>query len=864
MANGDFKSKQISLGGNSIATLAKNEKAGACPVCSNTLIFEKGADEVFCNCCNQLIDTDEIACGLASIAAQEVGKSSRTAELALSIDSPESGRVYLEKFFEDYDWETYQTVSELGIEEIDGMVEKNRIKNGADSNAWILDFESKILPINKKLDGLIDVERKIASTYNSFDNTDALEAFDVYVRIARSIIENKKHFLKQMADDIEQAKKFGAGAATCDDMSNKLNSLKVRLTSLKAPKEISDLDAVKAVKEELDRKISMELAEKGIDAKAVYDEAIEKYEVSKADKSASLKLFESIRGYSDSIEYIASINKYFNYNYNLFCFFGKHFIFKKEGIALFNPNDTEEKEAQDTIIDNTPSYSLYEVVDGVPAEKPLFKGLTKLLHCYGNKLFYISKNKKLCCFDVFANQETILDEGVSGSYDAINRASNFFLADNGKAFFMRKRLELETAKKGCWNAIKRFFAALIGRKKKPVVRKDNYSVLYVNMANATSKTLVDGLIDITEYYDNQLFYITADDDPQSEATFFMVCDVLTGNSKKILDDTCEIHNVVDKKVIFTKWNPNDFNKDLYSLDLESGEKVLIEKNIYEYFASVKNKIFYTIGNDAYCPLYSNNTEGTDRCEVMQNVDSVACILGDWMYIVRGSFEDRNAALIKVSIDGKQAYVVCTQLQSIIKFTDSYIYYIDTNDVLHVVRNDGQNNISIAGDMSYENVIIGNDAIYYLRNEAVSKAKKAYSLYKMDLSGHNPRKLIFNVNSFKDYDKDTLYLMRNESVRFEITTPISAKKTNTDYKKYNITRYFKFDKNTEAISTVLSLGLPRTDKYEYKSGCLKRKVTVESSFREVPDKSEFKRRNIAAAGAVYNKQVADIEAQTAKK
>ena len=106
-------------------------------------------------------------------------------------------------------------------------------------------------------------------------------------------------------------------------------------------------------------------------------------------------------------------------------------------------------------------------------------------------------------------------------------------------------------------------------------------------------------------------------------------------------------------------------------------------------------------------------------------------------------------------------------------------------------------------------------------------------------------------------------MRRENVRFEITTPISAKETATDYKKFNVTRYFKFNKNTEEITTVLSLGLPKADKFEYKSGCLKKKVEAESSFREVPDKADFKRNNIALAGSVYNTQVAEAEANKAK-
>ena len=862
MALGDLVSKLTSSGQDN-AVASANEGAGKCPNCTHNLYFKKGEKTVVCNCCDQVIDVDDIVRGSgAPVATQQA--SFNVASIAMSIDSPESGLVYVDNFFANYDWDAYKTVSVIGIEEIDGMVEKNKIKNGANSAAWVLDFESKIVPLTKKIEGISEFEGEMVSAYDPVDNTVALESFDVYARIIHTVIDNREAIVKQLSNDIEYAKKFGADASTCESMSARLNALKSSLDALVLPAKLDDVPAIKAAKEEINKKIVKELAGKGIDAASTYRAAVEIFESHSSDKSRALELFESIRGYADSSEYVERINKFFNYNYNLFAFFGKHYIFKEDKAAAFNPNDKGDDKAkgegaapaeEESI--GMPSFSLYEVLDGEPAKEPLFKGLTMLLTCYSNKLFYISKNKKICCYDVHKHEGTVIDEGKSGAYEAINKTNNFFPANDGKAFFMRKKLSLIEAKTGCFASIKSFFASLFGKKKATVVRKDNYSIVYIDMVANTAKTLVDELIDITEYYGNNLFYITADKTPSSEATYFMVCDVTTGESQKILDDSCEIHNVVDNKVVYSLWTPNDYNKDLYVLDLESGEKTLIEKNIYDYFATIKGRIFYTIGNDYYCPLFSNNTEGTDRLEIMQNVAKIEGVRGGWMYIVKGS--GRNTALVKMSADGKQTYVVCTQLKEIVEFTDSYIYYIDTSSVLHVVRNDGQDNRVIASGMTRENIIVGYDAIYYLRAEAITPSRNAYSLYKMDLSGHNSRKLIFNVNSFKDYDKDTLYLMRRENVRFEITTPISAKETVTDYKKYNVTRYFKFDKNTEEITTVLSLGLPKTDKFEYKSGCLKKKVEAESSFREVPDKSDFKRNNIALAGSVYNTQVAEAEA-----
>ncbi len=834
-----------------------------CPTCGCPLNIEEKEDSIKCPQCDNVYRVSDLSRGNSSFSSSS---GLDMATIALSIDTPESGLVYLENFFANYNWETYMQTSAISINEIDLMVEKNKIKNGANASAWILDFESKATPLSKKFEGLKMLEEKMSEDYDPIDNTNALEHFDIYSLVIRNLIDKKDAILKQLATDIEYAKKFNADAKVCEEMESRLNDLKSECNKLKVPERFDSVPAIIATKEKLNKEIAQKLAAEGIDASATYFEALSIYQSSTRDKSRALQLFESIKGFSDSAEYIEKLNKYFNYNYELFSFFGKHFVFKEEKIALFNVDEAgsekeespeEKAEAADTSIS---SYSLYEVIDGEPGKEALFKGLTKLLTCYSNKIFYISKNKNICCYDVNTYEERVIVEGSNGSFSTINGIDNFYFANDGKAFFMRKAIPLNLTT-GCFAKIKEFFLKLF--KKKPVdAHKSNYSIVYVDMSTATSKVLVEELIDIVDYHEGELFYFVPDADPESEAVHFMCCDVLSGETKELLDDKCDIHNVVDGKVVYSVWTPNDLNKDLYVYDLTTEESILIEKNIYSYFTTIKNRIYYTVGNKNYCPLFSNNTEGTDRLEIMQNVAKIAAVRGGWMYIIKGY--NRNRILMKMSTDGSQKLFICSQFKEVVEFTDSYIYYLDINNVLHVVRNDGVDDRIIASDMKRENVIVAYDSIYYLRKETITPNKEAYSLYKMDLSGHNSRKLIFNVDSFKNYDKDSLYLMRKENVRFEIVTPISAKETVTNYENFDVTRFFKFNKNTEEITTVLSLGLPTTDKYEFKSGCLKKKIESTSTFREVPNKSLFKHANVAAAGSIYASQMNEINSAKAAK
>lgn len=832
-----------------------------CPTCGCPLNIEEKEDTIKCPQCDNVYRVRDLNRGNSSYAS-----GVDMTAIAMSIDTPESGLVYIENFFANYNWETYMQTAEVGISEIDLMVEKNKIKNGANASAWILDFKSKATPLDKKFEGLKMLEEKMSEEYDPIDNTNALEYFDIYSLVIRNLIDKKDALLRQLANDIEYAKKFNADEQTCNEMSAHLAELTAKCNKLVLPERFDSVPAIITTKEKLNKEIAQKLAADGIDASATYFEALSIYQSSTRDKSRALQLFESIKGFSDSAEYVDKLNKYFNYNYELFSFFGKHFVFREEKAAIFNVENAGKENAE-TSAEKTeeatigvPSYALFEVIDGEPGKEALFKGLTKLLTCYSNKIFYISKNKNICCYDVNTYEERVIVEGTNGSFSTINGIDNFYFANDGKAFFMRKAIPLNLTT-GCFAKVKEFFLKLF--KKQPVeAHKSNYSIVYVDMASATSKVLVEELIDIVDYHEGELFYFVPDADPESEAIHFMCCDVITGQRKELLDDKCDIHNVVDGKVVYSVWTPNDLNKDLYVYDLAKEESILIEKNIFNYFTTIKNRIYYTVGNKDYCPLYSNNTDGTDRLEIMQNVARIAAVRGGWMYIIKGF--NRNRILMKMSTDGSQKIFICSQFKEVVEFTDSYIYYIDINNVLHVVRNDGIDDRKIASDMKRENIIVGFDSIYYLRKETITPNKEAFSLYKMDLSGHNSRKLIFNVDSFKNYDKDSLYLMRKESVRFEIVTPINAKETVTNYENFDVTRFFKFNKNTEEISTVLSLGLPTTDKYEFKAGCFKKKVEATSTFREVPNKSLFKHANVAAAGSIYQSQMDEINAAKAAK
>ncbi len=885
----------VTGGNNDGATETSSAPAGTlfgeCPKCGCSLSYEKSHSSVYCQVCEKWYDVSTLLnrAGTSKSGGSKQGLD--IAALAMSIDTPDSGLVYMESFFESYDWDYYKTTSVVGIEEIDGMVEKNKIKNGANPKAWVLDFKSKAIPLIKKIEGLKDLEAKMAEKYNSVDNSEALEDFDVYTRIIKNIfdcgedaVKNKTYaspseaVLKKLETDIDYAKKFGASVDECSEMESLYANLKALISTLKLPEKLDEVSSIAKKMAEISKEKEKELASQGIDAQSTYRSAVEIYESTVADKSRALALFESIRGYLDSVDYIQKINLLFNYKNKFFTVCGKYFIFEEEK-EVFDPNEDknakkerekqQKLEAQEDDGVAITTYAIYEIVKGQPAKDPAVKGITKILGNYGNKLYYIQKKKNICCYDVIKQIETVIDEGKKGYYESTDGKQNLFFANEGKGFFMRKLISIE--KVGCFkafiNSIKDFFKNLFKKNKKPFVRKNNYTIVYVDMVNATKKYLVNELLDITKFDSktNTLFYVVADNDQESEAVYFNECNILTGKSRQILDDSCEVHDIVDNKIIYSVWTPNDFNKNLYAMDLETDEKTLIETNIYDYFCAIKDRVYYTVGNAAYEPLFSNNLEGTDRLEIMQNVEKIIGERGGWIYFVKSNRRVKyksNRALLKMSSDGKQTIVVCTQLKDIILFTDSNVFYIDSFDNLCVVRSDGQDHRVIAPDIEKKNVVVADDGIFYLRDEMVDNNNYESSLYKMDLTGHNTRKLLFNVYDIENCDKDTLYVTREEDIMFEITVPVSLKKTEKLEEEHHVTRFYKFDKKTEEATVILATGLPDITTDEFKKGCLRKKIKAQSSYRELPRKG-FK-YNTADAGSAYKAQIAQEKAIKANK
>ena len=864
-----------------------------CPNChGSTLEFYETDTVATCYACDESISVAELLAAPAS-ADGAVASAGAAVAVPVMVDSPESGLVYLENFFSNYDWNAYNRNAVILLSDINKMVEDNKIKQGASPASWLLDFLSVSIPMKMKLKGLEPQEAEVAAAYNGVDNTAALSIFDRYRNITNALLNQKDALIKRMENDITFAKRQGLDAEKVQEISAELEAIKAALAGLKRVNEITDLTAVAKKQEKINTDMIQSFKEKGIDVVAEYEKACKYYEQGGNDKRLALQIFESIRGFGKSLSYIQKINYYFNYHGEFFNFYGGYYVYKThEGnkIAL-DPTDDGGKKGclakkggnaaaavaksgkkgclskkggedglseEDAFSGNT--LELYEVVNGEPADEPILKGITDIIKYYGSVLYYVKLDKIICAFDLATRVSTELMR-VENAEDlklSANNGKYYYFNKTSTAMYILKRLEFVTEKAGCKDILR-------GKKDMPIEHRNNYEVYELNFVKGTCERVINEIVDIVYSRDNFLFYTYADEIPAAQndkdnrlpkpvpKLNVMVMNTDTHKSATLFKEDCKVVSLVGTRIIYTKRKPNRLNLDLHVFDMATKTDNLIENNIYSYLTNENGRVYYRVGNERFAPLFSNNFEGTDRLEVITHLSRVAMISAGWMYIIKGS--GRNTALFKVSVDGKQRLFICSQFKETVKITDSHIYYITVDGDLRVVRSDGRENTFIAENINASKVQIDDNYIYYLRREPVSSIFKGNSLYRMDMSGHNIRKLLFNVVSMKNYDDNTLYVEKEDKIRFHIFVPAPRKKDEKEYDEtFELTRYYKYDKATGEMDNILTVGMPHPEKYEAK-GCLGKKKEMESIFTEIPIEDDFEEIG-ERAGATFNEQLGE--------
>lgn len=826
--------------------MAEKYLSGNCPHCLAKIEYKESDTSVLCNYCDNYVSVSELHNSLSVTNRANAGntQSDMMNSMVLAIETPESGIAYLDNFFLTYDWEEYCTSPFIKIGHIEKMVEKNKITNAANAQTWILEFKSISIPLLRKLQGLKKLEQKIAEKYTGSDDTDLYSDFDSYAKNIVRLLSEKESLIKVLVADVQFAEKYGADKTVVNELKSQIMKLNQALNSLVKVTKLEDVPAVNAKIEQMNAQVEQQLAIAGIDAASTYNSAVQQYMFNE-DKSEALRLFTSVRGYKEANKYIAKINRIYNYDGTLYEFSGKRFYAQNDKVQTLDVASMNKKKKQSqnelSASQKGKTYSLYEVFESVPKTKECVEGISSMINAYGNDLYYIKNNCKICYYNVITQVETSIDAANPGDYRNFKDEFEFYLSKDKTKVCLKKKLEVKSDKKGC---IKSLFS-----KNDDKGNLNNFQVILIDTVNHSVSTVVPECVDIMEFYDDKVFYSYAfkNDENEDVQTYLMVYDIKQGVRTKVLNTECVIHDSYNGNIIYSTFSPNDINGLLHCYNIATQSDVLLEENFYEFFGVYENKVYYTVGNYNYESLFSIDFDGSNRTEIILNIDNIYLVRSGWMYVTKGS--DRNTLLLKISLDGKKKFFICNRFKSFVKFANGYIYYIDIFDSLHIVRNDGNEDKILADDIS--TICIDNNKIYYTRIENIEydvlakRMRKGYSLYSMDLTGHNIKKIMFDVSGYAEFDENTLYISRKETISYEVTKPIKKNKENVTKEIYNLIRYYKYDKFTEQLEVIMNVGLPNPETEV--PGCFGKTKKVKNTYRELPPKYDYTRHDRARVG-----------------
>ena len=801
-----------------------------CPNCGNKLGFSSSESTVHCQCCDSDFSVDEL---LNSSQSSMLNLNSTFAQE--NIDSNESGLAYLDSVYGVIDWDDFCTNNpSLFVESVSAVVEKMKVKFANQPSTWLFEFKSIAIPLQKRFAFMEKTLEEIGSTDKDLEDQDLLSKFDCYSFCELLLLRQKDFIKKSLSIDLEMMKKFKIDSASLKSCQNDFDALATKIENLKPTESIFDLDIVKKQRQSKEDEILKEYKKDGIDAQEVYESAIKNYLF--GNRTQALRQFQSISLYRDAAKYINKLRfvKFaFDYKFVEFC--GANYLFApstpdKDEVEEQKGNDNKKGKKQSVTQTFLVPKNLFEfrpIVDGIKAKEPALRKISKLIMVYGDYVYYVDDTDSLVAYD-FANKT--INKLIDLKKCDISKNSLFTYQSLGKFVFLAPNEKKIAQKKGC------------SGKKKGTTQQDTptiaaYRLAIVNADNCSISFFGEDILCITDQFEGKIFYTQGvfGDDGTLEKKNYFVYDVKENKAICPFNREVFIYNVIDKYIIYGLWQPNGYNIDLFSYNLETTEIVLLEKNAYD-IATIKRfgkeipltidgYVYYMVGNNKYAPLYRVKPDGTDKKEIMTNVETIHFVRNGYFYITKYfPYYDSNGnlqftrTLIKSKVDGSSRNYICSGFKSIVQFKQGFIYYLGEDDDLHIVRSDGERN-RVISDHCEKVVWINEQNIFFLYKEKTGKNKNGSSLYSMDLQGRNLHKLAFDVQEIELYDENNIYYSVKDVLSYKVSIPKNSKEYNEPVvQNYHVKMYYALNINDLHLTRIYVEGVPEFDKGHEAKGC----------------------------------------------
>ena len=802
-----------------------------CPNCGNKLGFSSDQSTVHCQCCDSDFSPEELlattaqgsAMNLTSTFAQE------------NIDTNESGLAYLDSIFGVIDWEDFCiNHPTCFVESVSAVVDKMKVKFANQPTTWLFEFKSIAIPLQKRFAFMDKTLEEIGSSNSDLEDEVLLGQFDCYSFCVDLLLKNKERIKKSLAIDLEMMKKFKADAASLKTCQSDYDEIIAKIDKLQSTESVYDLDIVKNKRKSREEETIKKYKADGINAQEVYESAIKNYLF--GNKTEALRQFQSISEYRDSDKFIIKL-KYarFAFNYKFVEFGGVNYLFApstpdKEELEQQQAEQNKNNKSSVTQTFLTPKklFEFRPIVDGLRANEPALRKISKLIMVYGDYLYYIDDKNTLVAYDFARKVSTVIIDlkGCDISEKALRTYKEL-----GKFVFLAPMDKKAATKKGCG-----------AKRSKPSSNEETPAIAAYKLAIVDCDTCAisfhgENILCLTDAFENKIFYTQGifKNSWTIEKKMYYVYDVKENKAICPFNREVFIYNVINNYIIYGLWQPNGYNIDLYSYNIDTTDITLLEKNAYDIAylkdargvnrpLAIDGYVYYLVGNNQYAPLYRIKPDGTDKKEIMADVETINFVRNGYFYITKyraylvGGQWKIQRTLIKSKVDGSSRTYICSGFSKIVQFKQGFIYYLGENDDLHIVRSDGERD-KVISDHCERVLWINDQNIFLLYKEKTGKYANGLSLYSMDLQGRNLHKLAFDVVEIERYDENNIYYSVKDVLSYKVRTPKNDKEYNEPVvQNFNVKMYYTLNINDLHLTRLYVEGVPEFDKGHEAKGC----------------------------------------------
>ena len=548
-----------------------------------------------------------------------------------------------------------------------------------------------------------------------------------------------------------------------------------------------DREAARRAQEKKTRDLDAAYSLAGIDAAAVYAEAVAAYE--KNDPDEALRLFRMIPDYRRAGLYIAELCRF-------------------HVVRTDDPKiDVLWFRCRPYLVRNGVVYperaKLFDT--GAPISTDT-RG-AHVIGAYGDRLYYIpgGEGRGIAFFSV--DKEGRRSIGRYSVYGNVGSKGIRFLSDDRRSILFtvayQPKKDARLKKRYCRN---RDIPYVKFRAKKKVDFSEWRDLFRFDLDTGKLTLLAEGVTDVAEVFGDVVYYYALQTILNKkgkkiiglrEEKALRSLDLSSGKVREELSGNGRIVAITpDRKIVYTRIDHHSVrNKTVYVKDglAGSGERVLA-RNIYDVFDLVNGRLFYLVGNDGLRSLCSVRLDGSSFREEIKYTRDVVARDNNWIYLTAGndqlslfrlSVSDEGDGVSRVALGIKPEFTRDEKLT----VSGEYVYFKNNSDVLCRVRTDGSN---------YEELVVGiaklvtvtPEKILYLAVDGKdADGDPVYSLYGMDPDGANREKLIFCMSDIvKVNDWQCLYvrdekLASKRDIYRDVTDPKLRKQIDKNYKKF---------------------------------------------------------------------------------